>query len=266
MNRFSFKSLFVLATLAASFFVLTGCGSDAKSESPEAAVKAALEKTSTITSGNTELKGALSIGSLPGSIAISGGGPFDTKAEGGPAFKIELELKIAGSPQKFGIAAVDGKNYLLVGDKAIEQKEKKGEAFDSGQIADFIKNLGSYITSAESSGENTYTATVDVKQLFADNAKKDGGLGNLSIPGLGSADQLTKSLESADISIEVDSEGYADVLDLNLPISTGGDQGGLRLTIDIGEINEPQTIEAPTDVVSDPSELGALGAAVGAGQ
>lgn len=266
MKRFSLKSLFVLAALAASLLVLTGCGSDEKSESPQAAVKAALEKTSTITSGNTKLKGSLSIGSLPGSIAIAGGGPFDTEAEGGGAFSIELALQIAGTEQKFGIAAVDGKNYLLVGDKAIEQKKKEGETVDSGQIADFIKNMGDYITSAESSDPNTYTATVDLKQLFADNADKNGGLGGLSIPGLGTAEEVTKSIDSAEISIEVDSEGYADELVLNLPISTGGDQGGLRLTISIEEINEPQTIEAPTNVVSDPSELGALGAAVGAGK
>lgn len=266
MNRIFSKSALVLAALVVCLFVVAGCGSKSSSDSdPTRAIQDALEKTSTITSGQAKLDGALSIGSLPGSISISGGGPFDTKADGGPAFKLELSVELAGTPQKIGFAAVDGKNYLLVGDKAVEQKAGKGGSLDSGQIANFIKGLGEFTSDAKKTGENTYTAKVDIKAMLEDFSKKsDGSLKNLSIPGLGSADQLTKSIGDADVTVSVDDEGYASEIDLNLSITNNGSQGGLRLKIDLDEINQPQTIEAPTDVVSSASALGALGAAAAA--
>jgi hypothetical protein len=50
-------------------------------------------------------------------------------------------------------------------------------------------------------------------------------------------------------------------MDIDLPLSQGGNQGGVRATITLTEINQPQTIEAPKNIVSSPSELGGLGAA-----
>jgi hypothetical protein len=251
------RSLLAILALAILAFA-AGCGSsDAPKQDPAEAMKSALEKTSTIKSGNAEVKGSISIGSLPGSLAVTGGGPFDTEAKGGGAVELSLSVDIAGTAQEFGLVAVDGKNYLTVGDKALEQKESDG-GLEPGQIADFISGLGDNLTNVKSPSANTYTATVDVKKLLAEG---DADISKLSFPGLGSGAQLAKSLSTATIKVTVDADGYAQTMDIDLPLSQGGNQGGVRATITLTEINQPQTIEAPKNVVTSPAELGGLGAA-----
>lgn len=269
MNSLFKKSNFfrstLLAVLAIALVVFAaGCGgSDKPAESPDAAVKSALKKTSEITSGQADIKGSLAAGSLPGSISITGGGPFDTKAKGGPATNLQFSVNVAGTDQSFGIIAVNGKNYLTVGDKALEQKGE-GASLNPDQIASFIAGLGDNLTNVQSAGEDTYTATVDVKKLI-ENSKAGDNLSQLSIPGLGSGQQLSKSVGNADITVTIDSEGYASVLDIDLPITSGTSQGGIRATITLSDIDKPVTIDEPTNVVSSAAALGGLGAAL-AGQ
>lgn len=259
MNSLFKKSLLSVLAIALVAFA-AGCGgSDKPSESPDAAVKSALTKTSRITSGQADVKASLSVGSLPGSLSITGGGPFDTKAEGGPATDLQFSVNIAGSDQAFGLVSVDGKSYLTVGDKALEQKD--AQSLQPDQIADFIAGLGNNLTNVKSTGEDTYTATVDVKKMIED-SKAGDNLSKLNIPGLGSGQELSKSVTNADITVTINAEGYAEVLDVDLPITTGGNQGGVRATITLSEIDEPQTIEPPTNVVKDASELGGIGAAL----
>lgn len=266
MNRTLKQFSIVLSALLVCAFVVAGCGSKSSSSSasPTEAMQQALTKTSTITSGQAKLKGSLAVGSLPGSFAITGGGPFDTKAKGGPAFKLMLSIDVAGSPQEIGFTTVEGKSYMLVGDKALERKGGSSGVVEPGQIAAFIKGLGNYLSDVKKTGEDTYTANVDAKKLFTDKTQNSKDLSNLTIPGLGSGKELAKSLGTATVEIEIDDAGYADSINLNLPITSNGSEGGLRLDVDIEDINEPQTITAPTDVVSDPSKLGGLGAAFGA--
>jgi hypothetical protein len=274
MNRPNITSKFakfplLLIALVAGMFVLAGCGGSDK-DAPKQAVQDALKKTSTITSGKAELKGSMAQGTLPGSIAIEGGGPFDTKAEGGPAYEVMLNLGIAGQQMNVGVVATDGKNYLVVDGKALEQKgEDAGIGLDANGIADFIEGLGQYVTSAEDGAEeNTYNATVDLEKMFAEGASGDNAaLKKLSIPGLGSA---AENFKTADVVVHVDSQGYADSVDINLPMGekksgdSGDSQGALRITLKLTEINQPQTIEKPKNIVKDASELGGIGQYLGA--
>lgn len=275
MNRPNFTSRpakfsLLLAALIIGVFALTGCGGSDSTDGPKQAVQDALTKTSTITSGKAELKGSLTQGTLPGSISIEGGGPFDTKASGGPAYEIMLDLGIAGQKMSVGVVASGGKNYLVVNDKALEQTGKNaGLGLDAQGIADFIKGLGEYVTKAsEGSAADTYEATVDLQKLFADGASGDSSaLKNLSIPGLGSA---SENFKTAEVVVHVDSDGYADTVDVNLPIGeqkegdSSDSQGGLRITLKLTEINQPQTVEKPKNVVKSASDLGSIGQYLGA--
>lgn len=268
MHRTLKTPLILAAAVALVAVFAAGCGSktssSSSSQSPEAAFKAAMEKTSTITSGKSTLKGSMSVGSLPGSISISGGGPFDTKAEGGPALDLTLSVNIAGNDQKFGFVTVDGKSYMVFGDKAVEQKNSGSATADPGQIADFIKGLGENAADVQKTAENTYSATIDVKKILADAKKQsDSKLSDVQIPGLGNTDQLEKTLGDTKVTIKVDSEGYAQNMDINMSIKSDGSTGGLRMTIDLSEINQPQEISAPKNVVSGASELGGIGSALG---
>ncbi|MGH2958430.1 MAG: hypothetical protein ACRDKE_02405 [Solirubrobacterales bacterium] len=263
MNSFFKKSLFAVLAIALVAFA-AGCGgSDEPTEAPDAALKSALDKTAGISSGVAEVKASLALGSLPGSLTIQGGGPFDTKAKGGAATNLQFSVDVAGTQQNFGLVSVGGKGYLTVDDKALEQKDE-GASLGPDQVADFLSGLGDNLTNVKSTGDNTYTATVDVKKLL-EASKAGDNLSKLSIPGLGSGEQLSKSVSTANITVTVDADGYAQVLDIDLPITTGGNQGGVRAKITLTEIDEPQTIDEPTNVVNDASELGGLGAAL-AGQ
>ncbi|MGK2877216.1 MAG: hypothetical protein ACSLFF_01355 [Solirubrobacterales bacterium] len=265
MNPLLKKTLLVVVSFALVAFA-AGCGdSKSSSESPDQAVKNALTKTAGITSGRAAVKASLAMGSLPGSLTITGGGPFDTKAKGGPATDLQFSVDVAGTRQTFGVVAFGGKNYLTVDGKALEQKGS-GSSFSPDQIADFIEGLGKYLTNAKSvpDTDNEYTATVDVKKLLSD-SKAGDNLSKLSIPGLGSGQKLAEQVGNADITVTIDADGYAQILDIDLPITTNGSQGGVRANIELSDIDQPVTIEEPTNVVSSASELGGLGAAI-AGQ
>jgi len=261
MNSFFKKSLFAVLAISLVAFA-AGCGgSDEPTEAPDVALKSALTKTAGIKSGMADVKASLALGSLPGSLSIQGGGPFDTAAKGGAATDLQFSVDVAGTQQNFGILAVGGKNYLTVDGKALEQKGDGGAGLGPDQVADFLSGLGDNLTNVKSAGENKYTATVDVKKLL-ESSKAGDNLSELSIPGLGSGEQLSKSVSTAEITVTVDADGYAQVLDIDLPITTGGNQGGVRATITLSEIDQPQTIDEPTNVVGDASELGGLGAAL----
>ncbi|MBJ7459568.1 MAG: hypothetical protein JHD02_10305 [Thermoleophilaceae bacterium] len=263
MNSLLKKTLLTVVALALVAFA-AGCGGDSKTstESPDQAVKNALAKTAGINSGNATVKASIAVGSLPGSLAIEGGGAFDKKAKGGGAADLQFSVEIAGTEQSFGLVTYGGKSYLTVEGKALEQKDS-GTSLSPDQVADFIEGLSKYLTNVKSvpDSENEYTAEVDVKKLLSD-SKAGDNLSELSIPGLGSGQKLAEQVGNADITVTIDDEGYAQVLDINLPINANGSQGGVRANIALSDINQPVTIEEPTNVVSSAAELGGVGAAI----
>lgn len=257
------KSLLVLLALILAAVVAAGCGGSKSSEqTPQQAMQGALKKTSTITSAKTDIKGSIAIGSMPGSISLTGTGAFDTKAAKGGALQLEFTIELAGTKQSFGIVSVGGKSYMVVGGKALEQNGDN--SFDTGQVQQFIEGLGDYLTNVKSLGGNKYSADVDVKKMIGDD--KGGKLSSLSIPGIGSGEKLQDALGNATVTVTVDSEGYAQTMDFNLSLTQaggqGGGQGGLRATISLENIDEPVTVEAPKNVVKDSSELGVIGQAL----
>lgn len=255
MNQTFKKSPLILLVLVAAAIAFAGCGSESKSDTTSQIddIRAVLDKTSTIKSGNASIDGTLSAPGVPGTITLAGGGPFDTEAKGGPAYKLELQVQAAGSEQNIGIQAADGKNYLIVKGKAIEQ-EKSAGSLEPKQVSEFIKGLGEYMSSVEKTSDSTYTAKVDMPKLLSSAPGKEANeASKLALPGLGSAGEFAKQLGVADVTVNVDPQGYADKIELNVPITQGGSEGVLRVTISMDEINQPQTIKKPTDVVAAPS-------------
>lgn len=254
------KSLVVLIAVMA-VLLAAGCGSSKNEQSPAEATRAALDKTASIKSGRADITGALAVGNLPGSIALSGGGPFDAEAKGGGAMDLRLTVRIAGSDQEIGLVAVGGKSYVTFGDKALEQKG--ANKLGPEQIADFIRGMGANLTNVKKTADNTYSAEIDVKKLIAEDKKQaGGGISKLSIPGIGSGAGLEKTLGRTTVTVTVDDAGYASKMDINLTLSADGSQGGLRATVELSEINQPQKIAKPKKVVRNPADLGGLGAAL----
>ncbi len=268
-SRFSLPYLLVAIAVAASLAV-AGCGDSEDGVSADEAVSAALTKAATITSGNADLKASVLTGSLPPSFDIVGGGPFDTEAKGGAAYDLDLTIQVAGTDQLVGFAAVDGQSYVKIDDKAAEVDSKASGGLDPASIKGFIDSLDQYVSGAEQvedrqeGGETlkVYNVDIDVKKLLADAKENNDGIAELSVPGLGTADDLEKSVSDATATIAVAPDGFPRSLSINVPISRGSTEAGVRATLTLTEINESVTIEKPSNVV-DRSELGGVAELLG---
>lgn len=263
------RLLLMVALLAILALGIAGCGGG-DAESSDDAVDAALEKASDIKSGKAEMKASILTGSLPPSFDIVGGGPFDTEAEGGVAYDLDLVVQVAGTDQDLGFTSVGGKSYLKVGDKAAELDGDTSASMDAGSIKDFIDSLGNYVTETNFEEERNlgkdklkvYRIIFDVKKLLAELTDENKALSNFSVPGLGSVDELAAGVQNGTGSIGVAPDGFPRVISVNVPIARASVQSGIRVTLTLTEINQPQTIEPPENIVPR-SDLGGIADFIG---
>lgn len=269
-NTFQLRLLGLFAVIALAVFV-SGCGGDSdEGVSPDTAVADALTKASTIKSGESELKATINTGGFPPSFDITGGGPFDTEAEGGAAFDLDLVIQVAGTEQQIGFAAVDGKRYLKVGDKAAETEDSTSGSLDPTSVKGFIDSLDEYVSNAKQLEDKTvdgetlkvYSMDIDVKKLFEDAKANGDDISKLSIPALGSVEELAEGIDDATGTIAVAGDGYPRELSVNVPITNGTSEANVRGTITLSKINESVTIEKPSNIV-DESELGGIAQLLG---
>jgi hypothetical protein len=269
-------ALFALLLLGVAL-IASGCG-DKKSSStvpPQERVESALKNAANIKSGKSTLNATIAAGSLPGSFKVTGGGPFDTEAEGGAAFDISLKVNIAGFDQTIGLIAVDGKNYIEIGDKAFlsDKNSKSSGAIEPKTIQNLINSLNKYVSnvkqsaSKEINGEtvDVYSMTIDLGALAKDSVAKNDGAG-ASIPGLGNVSDLATSLGKADATVAINSDDMPVEIGIDADVggaTDSGNSGGLKGTLVLSDINEPVTIDKPKNVVTDSSALQALGGMLG---
>lgn len=266
-SKFSLLACFAVLAFA---LALSGCGGSDESVSPDSAVSDALKKAATITSGEAELNATINTGGFPPSFDITGGGPFDTEAEGGAAYDLDLVIQVAGTEQQLGFAAVDGKRYLKVGDKAAETRDSASGSLDPSSVKDFIDSLDKYVSNVKQGEDKTvdgesltvYSFDIDVKKLFDDAKSSGDDISKLSIPALGSVDELADSVEGATGTIAVAGDGYPHELSVDVPIKNGTSEANVRGTIALKKINQPVTIEKPKNIV-DESELGGIAQMLG---
>lgn len=288
MNRFRLTSLLTL--LAVFGLLVAGCGDDNQTSSsnvpPEQRVKTALQNASKINSGSVTLDAAISGGGLPGKMKLSGGGDFDTKAEGGPAIAIDVKFDMGfGEPQEIGLVSVDGKSYLKFGGKyyaadsmvpgATGASGSTSTAIDSKQLQELIDSLDGYVSDVKAAGTkkvgddtlDLYTATIDVKKAVAE-AKKQAGSALEGLAALGGAGDLTEGVGETTVEIGVDSNDLPRSFKLNTSVeagSTGGTSsgGGIEASLVLTEVNQPVTIEKPDEVEEGSSLLEAFGSMFG---
>jgi hypothetical protein len=277
-SRFrAWPALAAVLVLAAAL-VAAGCGGSKSSSSnvpPQQRVETALKNASTIKSGKSAISATIAMGSLPGSFKLTGGGPFDTEAKGGGAFDIELKVNVAGFDQTIGLIAVDGKNYVQLGDKAFEsnKKDPSSGAIDPKSIQNLINSLNQYVTNVKQiasksvNGESLdfYSMTIDLGALAKNSVNANGAKG-ASIPGIGNVADLATSLGKATATVGIGSDNLPHEIGIDAKVggaTGGGTGGGIQGTLILTDINKPVTINKPTNVVSDSSALQALGGMLG---
>ncbi|MGH2906201.1 MAG: hypothetical protein ACRDKI_05465 [Solirubrobacterales bacterium] len=277
-RRFRLLAAVSAALLLVAALAVAGCGGKSKGSDvpPQQRVETALKNAANITSGKSKLDATIAMGSLPGSFKLTGGGPFDTKAEGGAAFDIKLKVNIAGFDQTIGLIAVDGDNYVQIGDKAFKSKQNDptSGAIDPKSIQALINSLSKYVSDIKQTGTktvagqqlDTYSMTIDLGALAKDSLQ-DNKANNASIPGLGNVADLAKSLGKATATVGIGSDDYPHEIGLNATAGNatdgGSGGGGIRGTLVLTDINKPVTINKPTNIVTDSSALQALGGMLG---
>jgi hypothetical protein len=266
------KSLLTLALIALAALFAVGCGDSGSDEPADVQVKNALAKAAEIKSGVAEIEASINTGGFPGNIKLDGGGPFDTQASGGAAYSLDFPVGVAGTEQQLGLVSVDGKNYIVAGDVAVEQKGDAATTFEPGQISEFIASLGDHLSDvtegseAEADGQTltSFNAKLDIKKMIED-AQADGSeVSKLSIPGLGSAEELAGQVSTADLTIGIADDGLPRLLTIDVPITSDGMEGGVRGTLILTKIDEPVTVEKPANITDDPAALGVIGQFLGA--
>ncbi|MFY9487974.1 MAG: hypothetical protein WAP35_04665 [Solirubrobacterales bacterium] len=272
--------VFVLLALVALFS--SGCGDDKSSSAadgvvdPTVRLKTALSNAAKLKSGEFTLDATISGGSFPGALKITGGGTFDTAAKPAEA-DVNLSVDLGPTKQELGFVSVAGKNYVKFGDRAFEMKEGKtggsSMTVDPKQVQSLINSLDEYVSDVKRDGTtqaagktlDVYTAKIDVDKIATDAENKNGG--DLpSIPGLGNTKDLAKSVGETTVSIGIDDQDLPRSLALNTSFggATGdADQGGLKATLLLTEINEPVEIKKPANIVEGQDAIQALGGLLG---
>ena len=305
-----------LASLLVALLTLglvAGCGGDEAADS-STDVDTLLDET--FAGGKSIESGIISLGldvegaAQPLTIKLSG--PFQSEGEGRlPSLDLDASLEGGGQSMSGGITTMPEAGYVTLGDETYELAGPVYEQFKAGyeqsakessnEQDQSLASLGidprRWLTNAQNAGESKVgdtetikiTGDVDVPKLLDD---VNGALEKVRALGVQGADQIPDKLTDAekrqtaeaidDLSVEIHT-GADDrilrriVVTMGITPPEGAGSVDVRFDLQLQEVNEEQTIEAPDDAksfqdllgqleglgLSDLGDLGALGGGAG---
>lgn len=285
MHRTRLLALPVAALVAISLAACGGDdGGEDNGEDPQAVLERVFNNDEEVQSGTFELSFNVDAeGDQSGSLETSVGGPFQSREGDLPAFDIEGSVKADTPVQDVdfagGLITTGQAAFVSYQDKAYQVPQEAFDAFaqrflqlqqqneeqTGGDTGNFLKSLGvdpaTWLTDLQNEGtedvEGTETIHVsgdaDVPKLVQDLQKLAENAGpaaeQISPEQLSELEQVVKTA-SFDIYSGADDDILRRIeanLELEAPEGTPGATGAVTVDFDLtlGEINEPQTIEAP---------------------
>lgn len=309
-------ALAALILLASTFVACGGgddsdTGGGASGEDPQKVLDETFSPDNQIDSADLDLNLDVQIegsGDEGGSFTASLTGPIDGSGEGFPKFDLDATLSGEGGGESIdfeggatstgdaAFVSYKGTDYEVPNSifsfisKAYTAGQKQGEQNRQQtlpQLKQALTNLSDEGTEDVDGTETVHiSGDIDVDQLvdvvgqFAEQAQALGQLGaTAQLPSQEELDQLKELVESAsfDVYSGVD-DHLLRRLDFNLDLQEPGGSGTATFALEVllGSVNEPQTVEAPSDAkplqqlldelgVGDLGALGGLGSAPGAG-
>ena len=293
-----------------------GGGGDDGGEDPQQVLQDTFNNEQSIDSGSFDLNLKVTAeGDQGGSFEGSLEGPFQSQEAKFPQFDLNAEIKLDTSSQDFsgsaGLTSTGAGAFVSFQDTDYEVPQELFDQFSTtyqqlqqqsqsqGDQGNLLQSLGidptNWLTDLSNEGtedvEGTETVHIsgqaDVPKLVEDIkkiAQNAPNLGQRVTPQqLGQLDQLTAIIKSAEFDIfSGASDNLLRKIDANLeltpPAGTAGapDSVTLEVSLTISDVNEPQTISAPSGAQPlanllqqfgiDPSQLGgALRGGLGAG-
>ncbi len=285
--------------LAAVVVGACGGSSSGGDEDPQQVLDETFTGTNEVTSGVFELTLGASgqIGGQDGSFDASVGGPFQEQAEGElPAFDLSFDLNLE-SPQQdaafagaltstgaAGFVTFMGTTYEVDGEifDALKQGFEDGAATDTGSTEDPAAQLDAlgidprgWLTNLQNEGnedvEGTETIHIsgeaNVPQIVEDIQSAASAAGD-QVPAV-PTDQLSQiedSVKEARIDIFTGAEDkilrrLAFTFEIDVPedAADGGGNASIDFSVTLSQLNEEQTIEAPTGALPLSELLGQFG-------
>lgn len=316
MNRTRALILIALALALGVVVAACGGSDDDGGEDPQQVLQDTFNNEQSINSGSFDLSLKVNAeGDQGGTFEGSLGGPFQSREAKFPQFDLNADIKLDTSAQDFsgtaGLTSTGEGAFVSFQDTDYEVPQELFDQFSTsyeqlqqqsqsqGDQGNLLQSLGidptNWLTDLSNEGtedvEGTKTVHIsgqaDVPKLVEDIkkiAKNAPNVGQQVTPAqLGQLDQLASIIRSADFDIySGESDNLLRKIDANLeltpPAGTAGapDSVTLEVSLTISEVNEPQTISAPSGAQPlanllqqfgiDPSQLGgALRGGLGSG-
>lgn len=301
------RTLFVFAALLALATAFAACGSSSSSsgssnEDPQKVLDQTFNPNQKIESADLDASLKVDVsGSQSASFEGSLSGPVDGHGSGVPKFDLTAKLTGSGGGQNIdfeggitstGDAAyvnykgtdyvLDSTTYGFIKQALLSSQQQQSQGSDLSAFKDVLTNLKNEGTTDVAGTSSIHiTGTVDVKKLvdaikpLAAQAQSLGGVGN--VPDASQLDQIQQLVKSATFDVYSAEDTHlltrlVGSLDLEDP--SGGGTANISFDITLGSVNQPQTVEAPSNakpiqelynqIGFNPSMLGALGG-LGAG-
>jgi hypothetical protein len=306
LHRIRALILIALALALGLVVTACGGGDDEGGEDPQQVLQDTFNNEQSIDSGSFDLSLKVDAeGDQGGSFEGSLGGPFQSQEAKFPQFDLNADIKLDTSAQDFsgaaGLTSTGESAFVSFQDIDYEVPQELFDQFSASyeqlqqqsqgdQDNSLLQSLGidptNWLTDLSNEGTEDVDGTgtvhisgqADVPKLVEDikkiaqNAPNVGGQ-QVTPQQLGQLDQLTSIIKSADFDIySGESDNLLRKLDATLelepPAGTAGSPESvtLEVSLTISDVNEPQTISAPSGAQPlanllqqfgiDPSQLG----------
>ena len=296
------RILFVFAALLALTAVFAACGSSSSggsnSEDPQKVLDETFNPSQKIESADLDASLKLDVsGSQSASFDGSLSGPVDGHGNGVPKFDLTAKLSGSGAGQSIdfegGITStgdamyvnykgtdyqLDPTTYGFIKQALLSSQQQQSQQTGLSGFKDVLTNLKNEGTEDVAGQSSIHiTGTVDVGKLvdaikpLVGQAQALGAAGS-SVPSAAQLDQVKSLVKSATFDVYSDESSHlltrlAGSIDLADP--SGNGTATISFDITLGGVNQPQTVEAPSNakpiqelynqIGFNPSMLGALG-------
>jgi hypothetical protein len=274
------RNLLALAALVAIALALAACGggSNGGGEDPQKVLDETFSPKANLESADVDASFSIDVeGANGGHFDASLSGPIDSRGQGVPKFDLTAKVSGEGGGQNIdfegGVTSTGDAGYISYGGTDykltpqvfgfLKQIIANAQGQQSTQQQSGVPSIKTFLTNLKDEGTedvegtdtNHVSGEVDVQKLvdvLKPYAQRAGSLGaaGAQIPSPAELDQLTQILKNASFDLYSGTDDHLLrrlTLDFELQPPGGSGKATIALDVTLGSVNEPQTVEAPSN-------------------